>query len=139
MMPIGENKPSIHSNRLNLLHTDKSQLLTLAYSPFFDEKESGNANDTRNTQEQSSGSHKKALIKNKQLELKAIVRSSGKPYALISVVDLKTGEQELVKVETNSSIVGLYMTIESQTKVALSNDETSINLMMYQPKKKENV
>lgn len=122
---------------LSFTQANRLEVLNKAYAQF-DEKIESEALTNNSTSQQSSGSYTKIFTQSQQLELKAVLNHEGL-FALIEQKDLSNNQSQLVKVKNGDKIVGFTLTVQSQTQVALKNQDKAFVLMMYQPKSKEKV
>ncbi|RRS10091.1 hypothetical protein EAG18_03945 [Pseudoalteromonas sp. J010] len=83
-------------------------------------------------QAKQTGELTSVFARDKELRLKAVVQSSGSTYALIDMTSVKTGANELKRLDHGEVIEDFILTIKSNTKVELNKGEQHITLIMYQ-------
>lgn len=117
---------------------DRMSDYLLAYEPYIMKDTQVEETSPEQTAKAVSGQYNKIQEQNSTIELKAIWAGENK-FALLKLTDLAQGSSKLMKMKQGQSILGLKLTISSQTHVELTDDTRNITLLMYKPQGKERV
>jgi hypothetical protein len=124
--------------QLTWIPTNKYNAILEAYESYQVPEHRGQISNKEKPDILAVASMAKANIQNKQLELKAIWYLVER-YALLKIHNLNDDTSELIKVKDGGEMFGFSVVIISQTQVKLLRGDRVIELVMYQPQKKEKV